>query len=55
MHILPNSTYRTDLEYQLEGVKLDENYRKLQANVAKNVTKNLSTRLHSKWKGVNTL
>ena len=40
MHILPNSTYRTDLEYQLEGVKLDENYQILQAKVAENVTKN---------------
>ena len=38
------STYKTDLEDQLEkGVKLDENYQKLQAKVAENLTENLST------------
>ena len=37
------STYKTDLEGQLEGVKLDENYRKLQAKVAENVTEILNT------------
>ena len=37
------STYTTYLEDQLEeGVKLDENYQKLQAKVAENVTKSLS-------------
>ena len=36
------STYKTDLEYQLkEGVKLDENYQKLQAKVEENVTESL--------------
>ena len=38
------STYKTNLEDQLkEGVKLDENYQKLQAKVAKNVTESLNT------------
>ena len=37
------STYKTDLEDQLEGVKLDENYRKLQAKVAENITEILNT------------
>ena len=36
------STYKTDLEDQLEGVKSDENYRKLQAKVTKNVTESLN-------------
>ena len=37
------STYKIDLEDQLEeGVKLDENYQKLQAKVAENVTESLS-------------
>ena len=39
------NTYKTDLEEQLEeGVRLDENYRKLQEKVTKNLTKSLSTR-----------
>ena len=38
------STYKTYLEDQLkEAVKLDENYRKLQAKVAENVTESLNT------------
>ena len=38
------NTYKTNLEHQLdEGVKLDENYQKLQAKVAKQLTKSLST------------
>ena len=37
------NTYKTNLENQLEGVKLDENYQKLQAKVAENVTESLST------------
>ena len=33
------STYKTDLEEQLEeGVRLDENYQKLQAKVTENLT-----------------
>ena len=37
-------TYKTDLEDQLEKwVKLDENYQKLQAKVAENVTESLNT------------
>ena len=39
------NTYETYLEDELEeGVKLDENYKKLQAKVAKNLTESLSTR-----------
>ena len=37
------STYKNNLEEQLEGVKLDENYQKLQAKVTENVTESLST------------
>ena len=38
------NTYKTDLKEQLEeGIKLDENYHKLQANVAENLTESLST------------
>ena len=38
------NTYKIDLEYQLEeGVKLDENYFKLQAKVGENVTGSLKT------------
>ena len=37
------SAYKIDLEDQLEGVKLDENYQKLQAKVTENVTETLST------------
>ena len=38
------STYKTNLDDQLEEeVKLDKNYQKLQAKVAKNLTKILST------------
>ena len=38
------NTYKTYLEDQLEeGIKLDENYHKLQAKVTKNLTKSLST------------
>ena len=38
------STYKTDLEEQLEeGVRLDENYQKLQAKVTENLTESLST------------
>ena len=37
-------TYKTDLEEQLEeGVKLDENYQKLQGKVTENLTESLST------------
>ena len=39
------NTYKPDLEDQLEeGVKLDENYQKLQAKVAEKLTESLSTR-----------
>ena len=37
------STYNFFLQDQLEGVKLDENYQKLKAKVAENVTESLST------------
>ena len=36
------STYQTNLEGQLEGEKLYENYRKLQAKVAENVIESFS-------------
>ena len=39
------NTYKTYLEDQLEeGVKLDENYQKLQAKVEENLIESLSTR-----------
>ena len=42
--VVATSTYKIDLEDQMEGgVKLDENYQKLQANVAKNLTEISST------------
>ena len=37
------NTQKTNLEDQLEGVKLDENYQKLQAKVIENLTECLST------------
>ena len=45
------NTYKIDLEDQLEGVKLDENYQKFQAKVVENVTKSLNTSygLNEKW------
>ena len=46
------STYKTDLEDQLEGVNLDENYQKLQAKVAENVTWSLSTGYSLNEKGL---
>ena len=47
------STYKTYLEDQLEeGVKLDENYRKLQAKVAENVIESLSTGYSLNEKGL---
>ena len=47
------STYKTYLEDQLkEGVKLDENYQKLQAKVAENVTESLSTGYSINEKGL---
>ena len=49
------STYKTDLEDHLEGVKLDENYRKLKAKVVENVTGSLSTGYSLNQNGVNTL
>ena len=46
------STYKTDLEEQLEeGVKLDENYQKLQAKVIENLTESLSTSYNLNRKG----
>ena len=46
-------TYKIDLEEQLEeGVKLDENYQKLQAKVAENVTGSLSTGYSLNEKGL---
>ena len=47
------NTYKTDLEDQLEeGVKLDENYQKLQGKVAEKVTKSLSTSYRINEKGL---
>ena len=47
------STYKTYLEDQLkEGVKLDENYQKLQAKVAKKVAESLSTGYSLNEKGL---
>ena len=49
-------TYKTYLEDQLEeGVKLDENYQKLQAKVTENVTESLQTGSSLNEKRVNTL
>ena len=50
------NTYKIDLEDQLEeGVKLDENYQNLQAKVAENLTKILSTRYSLNVERINTL
>ena len=46
------STYKTDLEDRLKGVKLDENYRKLQAKVVENVTESLKTGYSLNEKGL---
>ena len=47
------STYKIDLEDQLEGgVKLDENYRKLQAKVVENVIESLNTHYCLNEKGL---
>ena len=46
------NTYKTYLEDQLEeGVKLDENYQKLQAKVIENLTESLSTQYSLNEKG----
>ena len=50
--IVAISTYKIYLEDQLEGVKLDENYRKLQVKVAKNVIENLNTGYSLNEKGL---
>ena len=50
------NTYKTDLEYQLkEGVKVDENYQKLQAKVVENVIESLNNGYSLNKKRVNTL
>ena len=49
------STYKTNLEDHLEGVKLDKNYQKLQAKVTKNLTESLSTGYSLNEKGPNAL
>ena len=46
------STYKTYLEDHLEGIKLDENYQKLQAKVAENVTESLKTGYSLNEKGL---
>ena len=47
------NTYKIDLEEQLdEGVRLDENYHKLQTKVTKNLTESLSTGYSLNEKGL---
>ena len=46
------NTYKTNSKDQLEGVKLDENYQKLQVKVAENVNESLSTGYSLNEKGL---